>query len=108
MIYANKLICELEEKYGEDFNWWIPDNLSFYDSELKNELPDNHPLKRIDAKAAAKNSRNDDILFFGGEEYYLVHLTYLKEHSDEFPKYKILRKSELMKFFEHDYLSGIQ
>ncbi|MDE6132720.1 MAG: hypothetical protein K2G04_05025 [Oscillospiraceae bacterium] len=93
MIYANKLICKLEEKYGEDFNWWISDN---------------HPLKGIDAKAAAKNSRNDDILFVSGEEYYLVHLTYLKEHTDEFPKYKILRKSELRKFFEHDYLSGIQ
>ena len=108
MMYAEKLICELEEKYGEAFNWWIPDNLSFYDSELKRELSDDHPLKRIDIKAAAKNSRNDDILFVSGEEYYLVHLTYSKEHSDEFPKYKILRKSELREFFENDYLLGMQ
>ncbi len=108
MMYVGKLICELEEKYGEAFNWWIPDNISFYDSELKMELFDNHPLKRIDVKAAVKNSRNDDILFASGEEYYLVHLTYSKEHSDEFPKYKILRKSELREFFENDYLSGVQ
>ena len=106
-MYAENLIFELEEKYGEDFNWWIPDDLSFYYGELKKELSDNHPLKRIDVKAAAKNSRNDDILFVSGEEYYLVHLTYSKEHSDEFPKYKILRKSELRGFFENDYLSGI-
>ena len=107
MMYAENLIFELEEKYGEAFNWWIPDNISFYDSEFKKELSDKHPLKRINVKAAAKNSRNDDILFVSGEEYYLVHLTYSKEHSDEFPKYKILRKSELREFFENDYLSGI-
>lgn len=107
-MYLDKLICELGDKYGEAFNWWIPSELSFYDSELKKELSDTHPLKRIYLKAAAKNIRNDDILFVSGENYYLVHLTYSKEYSDEFPKYKILRKSELKEFFEHDYLSGIQ
>lgn len=82
MIDIKAMIDRLESKYGEDFNWFIPEKVEMFDKELQAELIDEHPLRKIKLQAAAKSERNDDVLFLSREACYIVHLIWRKV-SDE-------------------------
>ena len=77
----------MQEKYGEDFNWFVPTNEVAFEAQLKKELVPSHFLFGITLKAVGKNSRNDDVLFCDGIDFYIVHLTWAIG-TEEFPKYK--------------------
>ncbi len=78
-----KMINNLENKYGDDFNWMGISNFSSKTSfvdELKIELGENHALNDKDIFALAKCTSNDDVLFSymeGDKEiFFIYHLTY--------------------------------
>lgn len=102
--YANTIIGELNTQYGEDFNWFIPENPKFFEEELQREMTQNHSLKVLKMKALARNMRNDDVLFTDDERFYMVHLTWAKESSASFPYFFVLEKENLKTFLETDFL----
>lgn len=96
---------ELQEKYGEDFNWFEPTNATAFDAQLKKELIPLHSLFGITLKAVGKNSRNDDVLFREEIDFYIIHLTWATGTKD-YPKYKKIYASEICSVLEQDYLYG--
>ena len=104
----------LEEKYGEDFNWFVLSDAESYVSELKREFGQNHFLYEKSIKAVAKCEANDDVLFETEsdesiKEYYIIHLTYSKHLKESFPKYKKYTnikavKEEIERVFVEEYL----
>lgn len=100
---AEEVFRDLNEKYGDDFNWFI---LSVSDNtfvaELKREIGQNHFLYDEQIRAIAKCDSNDDVLFWAGDEngteiYYIFHLTYAKQNSEGFPEYKKFAGIEAVK-----------
>ncbi len=79
------MLEKLREKYGEDFSWYefTGNNLrkQIFENRLRAELTPEHSLfeKFKDLVAVAKSERNDDVLFWDGVDYYIVHLTWGKE-----------------------------
>ncbi|NRF96321.1 hypothetical protein HQN89_36870 [Paenibacillus frigoriresistens] len=59
--------------------------------ELKRELTSHHQLSGKMLNAVAQSEACDDVLYQDKEskQYYLVHLTWAKEKSIEYPKYKV-------------------
>ena len=55
--------------------------------------------------AVAKSERNDDVLFWDGVDYYIVHLTWGKGNA-HFPIYKIIHQNDIIEYLENDYLYG--
>ena len=93
---AEEVFCDLFDKYGEDFNWYMvplsQSNGAFVE-ELKREIGEEHFLYHKKVWAVAKCASNDDVLYVtGGEEgrdiYYIFHLTYSKQNLKGFPKYE--------------------
>ncbi|GFI66372.1 hypothetical protein IMSAG185_01988 [Lachnospiraceae bacterium] len=93
---AEEIFCDLFDKYGEDFNWYmIPlsqSNGTFVE-ELKREIGEGHFLYHREVWAVAKCASNDDVLYAAAGEsgtdiYYIFHLTYSKQNSNGFPKYE--------------------
>ena len=68
----------LIEQYGDDFNWYIPSEMSAFERELQNELVSSHPLFGKRLTAVAKSAANDDVLFCDDTHYYIVHLTWMQ------------------------------
>lgn len=99
------MFSELQEKYGEDFNWLEPTNEATFEAQLKKELVPLHPLFEIALKAVGKNSRNDDVLFRDEIDFYIIHLTWVTGTKD-YPKYKKIYAGEIYSALEQDYLNG--
>ena len=66
------------KKYGDEFNWYIPNDLSSLETQLNNELSVEHELFSERLVAVAKSTSNDDVLFTNGKHYFIVHLTWCK------------------------------
>lgn len=102
---------KLREKYGEDFSWYefTGNNLrkQIFENRLRTELTPAHSLfeKGKDLVAVAKSERNDDVLFWDGVDYYIVHLTWGKGNA-HFPIYKIIHQNDIIEYLENDYLYG--
>ena len=84
-------IKELEEKYGEDFNWGIiSDSKNYFVNELKSELSNDDVVKNADVIALARSYSNDDVLFLiennAKKVYRIYHLTYSKCKCQGLPK----------------------
>jgi len=107
----DELFGILETKHGDDFNWMNVNERgkSFLD-ELNSELISAHPLYRKAQAALAKCDSKDDVLFLlYDNSYAIVHLTYSRKNTNEFPLYK--RFSDLqsaLAHIEHAYLSEYQ
>lgn len=99
------MFCKLQEKYGEDFNWFEPTNEAAFEAQLKKELIPSHRLFGIALKAVGKNSRNDDVLFRDEIDFYIIHLTWTTGTKD-YPKYKKIYAGDIYYALEQDYLYG--
>ncbi len=93
---AEEIFCDLFDKYGEDFNWYMvplsQSNGAFVE-ELKKEIGEGHFLYHKKVCAIAKCESNDDVLYVTGGEsgtdiYYIFHLTYSKQNLEGFPRYE--------------------
>lgn len=89
---AEEVFCDLNEKYVDDFNWYmLPLTNKTYVEELKREIGTMHYLYEKDIWAVAKCDSNDDVLYLtkgeNGEDcYYIFHLTYSANNAVSFPK----------------------
>lgn len=108
---AEEDFCDLEDKYGEDFNWHlIPLTNETFVKELKKEIGANHFLYNKTIWAVAKCDSNDDVLFVTREElgkdiYYIIHLTYTDKNIDGYPMCETFTSLEAVKeFIEQSYV----
>ena len=93
---AEEIFCDLFDKYGEDFNWYmvpLSQSNGVFVEELKKELGEGHFLYHKKVWAVAKCESNDDVLYLtdgeqGADIYYIFHLTYSKQNLEGFPKYE--------------------
>lgn len=98
------MIKKLIEKYGNDFNWWIPDNMEYLNKEIQSELVTGHELKGKDLKAVAKCQFNDDVLFQEKNRVYIVHLLWNKGNN-KFSRYiEFLNLEQAINFIEKEYV----
>lgn len=65
-------------------------------NELKQELSEHHPLSGKALLAVARSEANDDVLYLDEQsgQYWLVHLTWTKETSDQYPLIKMFSSLE--------------
>ena len=101
---------DFEAKY-DDFCWYEitgEQSKTNLEEQAKREIGSSSPLYAIKdrLKAVAKSERQDDVLFFDGEKYYVIHLTWTKAGNGE-PRYKDLLPDELPGYFEWYYSGGI-
>ena len=89
------MFCDLYDKYGKDFNWYLLP-LTQADGafvvELNKEIGQGHFLSGKKIRAVAKCDSNDDVLYvvrsgIGRDIYYMFHLTYSAHNADGFPRY---------------------
>ncbi|WP_235822096.1 hypothetical protein [Gottfriedia luciferensis] len=81
--------------------WFIPKKMSeFLNEELTKELSPKHILYGKEAIAVARREDNDDAVYWINElnKYALVHLTYSKENSADFPKTQLVTLDELEEY----------
>jgi len=104
-------IKELEEKYGEDFNWAIiSDSKIFFVNELKSELSNDDVVKNADVIALARSYSNDDVLFLienkDKKVYRIYHLTYSKCNAKGFPRYTEFEDiNSIREYLEKEFIS---
>ena len=66
----------------------VSSNKSHFEDELEREVSSEHPLYGKSVKAIAHRQDRDDVLFEVHDSdfsYATVHLTYKKEHTQDFP-----------------------
>ena len=89
------MFCDLYDKYGKDFNWYLLP-LTQADGafvvELNKEIGQGHFLSGKKIRAVAKCDSNDDVLYvvrsgIGRDIYYMFDLTYSAHNADGFPRY---------------------
>ena len=100
----------LIDKYGNDFNWHeITDNGDFFSNQLKRELPKEHALYGKVKRTIAKCDSNDDVLFLLIDDTWaIVHLTYSKSNTGNFPKAKVFADiQDVIKYIEEQFLTGL-
>ena len=100
-----KCFDELENKYGDDFCWLkVSDDNNSFVSEAYREIAQDHPLYGVKLTTLAKSEENDDVLFYTEhEQFVVIHLTYGKNNTPDFPRYKILdTHQELEEYLELD------
>ena len=108
---AEEVFCDLGDKYGDEFNWYmIPLTNKAFVSELKREIGEAHFLYNKPLWAVAKCDSNDDVLFLtaegGTDVYYIFHLTYSSFHSDGFPQYKKFSDLKAVKeYIEQEFIA---
>lgn len=90
---AEEVLCDLGDKYGDDFNWHIiPLTDRAFVAELRREIGEKHFLYNKPIYAVARCDSNDDVLFLSDDDgkvvYFIFHLTYSGLNSDGFPKHK--------------------
>lgn len=110
-----EVFCDLLNKYGEDFNWYmilLTKSNGFFVDELKKEIGKEHFLYKKDISAVAKCTSNDDVLYVtgngcGADIYYIFHLTYSENNLDGFPRYKEFGNIYAVKdFIEQSLIQG--
>jgi hypothetical protein len=88
---------ELKEFMEEP--WWMITNsmAESLTNQLIKELSPSHILYGKKAVAVARRQDNDDVVYWISEldKYAIVHLTYSKENSSEFPKTQLFKLREL-------------
>lgn len=101
----------LAEKYGDDFSWlkFPVDGAqkSAFEERLQAEITSKHPLYGLSKKftAVAKSERNDDVLYFDGVSYYIVHLTWSSGNAI-YPRFNVVSEGDIIEYLEKDYLFG--
>ena len=104
-------IKELEENYGEEFNWAIiSDSKIFFVNELKSELSNDDVVKNADVIALARSYSNDDVLFLienkDKKVYRIYHLTYSKCNAKGFPRYTEFEDiNSIREYLEKEFIS---
>lgn len=104
-------IKELEEKYGEDFNWGIiSDSKNYFVNELKSELSNADSVKNAEVIALARSYSNDDVLFLienkDKKVYRIYHLTYSKCNAKGFPRYTEFEDiNSIREYLEKEFIS---
>ncbi|NBI29175.1 hypothetical protein ERL59_09405 [Chengkuizengella sp. YPA3-1-1] len=85
--------------------WWVISNHmeESLNKELIKELSPNHCLYGKKTVAVAKRQDNDDVVYWIYElnKYVVVHLTYSRENSSEYPKTQLFTLNELKKYCEN-------
>ncbi len=105
------MLQSLIEKYGEDFSWFELSSDSAqkktFEERLQTEITPLHPLYGLTKNftAVAKSQRNDDVLFFDGKIYYIVHLTW-SDGNAVYPRFKAVGAGDIIEYLEKDYLFG--
>ena len=99
---------EFITKYS-DFCWYEitgEQSRTKLEEQAKKEIGASSPLYAIkdQMKAVAKSERQDDVLFFDGEKYYVIHLAWNKG-SNGVSRYKVLLPDELPGYLEWYYLN---
>jgi len=75
----------------DECNWFYNFNKKFFEEELKRELNSKHFLYNKDFKAILKSDCNDDVIYYiNDNSFVIVHLTYQKENTINYPRYKII------------------
>ncbi|MDD1505264.1 hypothetical protein PVA17_21325 [Lysinibacillus sp. CNPSo 3705] len=94
----------MQEKLKSFINdpWWLI-STSMSESltkELEKELSQKHILYGKEAVAMARREDNDDVIFWIKKlnKYAVVHLTYSKETSNDFPMTLLFTLSELEEY----------
>ena len=104
-------IKELEEKYGEDFNWGIiSDSKNYFVNELTSELSNDDVVKNAEVIALARSYSNDDVLFLiennAKKVYRIYHLTYSKCNAEGFPRYTEFEDiNSIREYLEKEFIS---
>lgn len=79
------MIKKLIQKYGDDFNWWVPDSMEYLNCEIQKELVTGHELK-------------------GKDRVYIVHLLWNKGDKN-FPRYiEFLNLEHAINYIEKEYV----
>lgn len=91
----------MEDKLKEFMEdpWWVitKSMAEGLTTELIKELSSSHILYGKKAVAVARRQDKDDVVYWVNEldKYAIVHLTYNKENSSEFPKTELFTLGEL-------------
>ncbi len=105
------MLKSLIEKYGDDFSWFeLPlagTQKRALEERLKIEITSEHPLYGLSKMltAVAKSERNDDVLYFDGKSYYIVHLTW-SDGNAIYPRFEVVSADDIIEYLEKDYLDG--
>ncbi|CEG25748.1 hypothetical protein BN1002_00565 [Bacillus sp. B-jedd] len=82
--------------------WWvIPDEMSeVLETELRREISPDHILHGKKSLAVARRMDRDDVVFWIEEleKFAVVHLTYAKETSGNYPRTELFTLHELIKY----------
>lgn len=76
-------------------------------NELRLEMVQDHPLYSKPLSALARSEACDDVLYQdqASLQYYLVHLTWAKQDSGKYPRYKLFNAFEdFIKYAEENFL----
>ena len=97
---------EFDSKY-DDFCWFeIKDEhlKSNLEKQAKLEISHSSPLFELKDKLAAiaKSARQDDVLYYDSEKYYVIHLAWNNGGNNNI-RYKELLPNELSNYFEWYY-----
>ena len=114
-MILEEMFCELYDKYGKDFNWYmIPSTQAdgAFVAELNKEIGQDHFLYGKKIRVVAKCESNDDVLYVlrngtGRDIYYMFHLTYSAHNVDGFPQYEEFADLFAVKeFIERSYIEN--
>ena len=109
---AEEIFCDLFDKYGEDFNWYmvpLSQSSGTLVEELKKEIGKGHFLYHKQLWAVAECESNNDVLYLtdddGKDVYYIFHLTYSQSNTATFPKYKkFLDIKSVKEYIEQEFI----
>lgn len=110
---AKALLNDLYEKYGDDFNWYMPSFIDkTYMQEAKKEIKVRHFLYGKTLYSVFKCKDNNDVIFVTGNKgkdlYVLVHLIYEENKDANYPKYKLLNDIyEVKEYLIKQYVNKI-
>lgn len=96
----------LYKKYGKDFCWWSPSDMTSLEQQLQKELVNGHKLFGKQFVALGRSSENDDVLFTDGCRYFIVHLTW-SQGDIQFPHYLEFESlSDALSHIEREFLQS--
>lgn len=98
---GNPLMKEMLRGLLVDPWWVIPDEMSVVlETELEREISADHILHGKKSLAVARRMDRDDVVFWLDEleKFAVVHLTYAKETSKDFPRTELFSLHELIKY----------
>lgn len=92
---AEVLYGDLYEKYGDDFNWFMPSFIDrAYIQEAEKEIKEGRFLYGKKLYSVFKRKDNNDVIFVTGKNgkdlYIILHLTYEENPDVNYQKYELL------------------